>query len=81
MGQYPNARFQKRVRALAEPLGFHVIDPLPLMSEHRKPELFIPYDRNHPSAEGHALIAQAIAEYLDEHQMVAPRPCTRDEAV
>ncbi len=61
---------------MTEPLGFHVIDPLPLMSENRKPELFIPYDRNHPSAEGHALIGQAIAEYLDAHRMVAPRQAT-----
>jgi lysophospholipase L1-like esterase len=72
MGQYPNASFQERVRSLAAPLKFEVIDPLPLMSANRKPELFIPYDRNHPSAEGHALIAQAIAEYVDEHKMVTP---------
>ena len=72
MGQFLNAKYQSRVRAMVEPLGFHVIDPLPLMSEHRKPELFIPYDRNHPSAEGHALIAQAIARYLAEHKLVTP---------
>jgi lysophospholipase L1-like esterase len=74
MGEYLSAKYQSRVRAMAGPLSFHVIDPLPLMSEHRKPELFIPYDRNHPSAEGHALIAQAILRYLDEHQMVTPAP-------
>jgi lysophospholipase L1-like esterase len=74
LGQYANASFQKKVRSLATPLRFDVIDPLPLMSEHRTRELFIPYDRNHPSAVGHALIAQAIAQYLDGHQLVAPAP-------
>jgi lysophospholipase L1-like esterase len=72
MGQYANAKYQSKVRALAEPLGFQVIDPLPLMSSQRamKQDLFIPYDRNHPSAAGHRLIAQAILKYLDEHRMV-----------
>ena len=63
---------------MAEPLGFHVIDPLPLMSEHRKPELFIPYDRNHPSAEGHALIAQAIASTSTSTRW--SRPPSRSDA-
>jgi phospholipase/lecithinase/hemolysin len=30
--------------------------------------LFIPYDRNHPSAAGHRVIAQAIMEYFNQHQ-------------
>ena len=72
MGQYPHAKYQSRVRDIVAPLGFQVIDPLPLMTENRKPELFIPYDRNHPSVEGHALIARAILRYLDEHRMVPP---------
>ena len=72
MGQYPHARYQTKVRDLVGPLGFQVIDPLPMMTEHRKSELFIPYDRNHPSVAGHALIAQAILRHLDEHRMVAP---------
>jgi hypothetical protein len=33
--------------------------------------LFIPYDRNHPSALGHRLIAQVIAEYVDTHSGLA----------
>jgi len=74
MGQYPNASFQKRVRSLVEPLRFDVIDPLPLMAEHRTEikDLFIPYDRNHPTASGHELIAQAILRYLDQHSIVPP---------
>ena len=76
MGQYPDADFQKKVSSLAQPLGFRVIDPLPLLIEHRSgsSDLYIPYDRNHPSAPGHAVIAEAIARYLDEHQMIAPTP-------
>jgi hypothetical protein len=72
MGQYPHAKYQSRLRDIVAPLGLAVIDPLPLMTANRKPELFIPYDRNHPSVEGHALIAQAIFGYLDEHRMVPP---------
>jgi len=72
MGQYSHSKYQSRVRAIVAPLGFHVIDPLPLMIENGKPDLFIPYDRNHPSAGGHELIARAILRYLDEHRMVPP---------
>jgi lysophospholipase L1-like esterase len=72
MGQYSHAIYQSRVHDIVAPLGFQFIDPLPLMTENRKPELFIPYDRNHPSVEGHALLARAIFRYLDEHQMVPP---------
>jgi lysophospholipase L1-like esterase len=72
MGQYSHPKYQSRVRDIVAPLGFHVIDPLSLMTENGKPDLFIPYDRNHPSAEGHELIARAIFRYLDEHRMVPP---------
>ena len=72
MGQYLNARYQRKLHSLAEPLGFEVIDPLPVMSEQRaKDDLFIPYDRNHPSARGHALIAEAIARHLGEGDRLA----------
>jgi lysophospholipase L1-like esterase len=68
MGQYPHAKYQSRVRAIVEPLGFTVIDPLPVMAESKtKGELYIPYDRNHPSAFGHRLIAETISQYLDDH--------------
>jgi lysophospholipase L1-like esterase len=72
-GENPNRSYQSRVRAIGAPLGFHVIDPLPMMtaSQARKVDLFIPYDRNHPSAEGHALIAQAIVRDLDQNGIVA----------
>lgn len=72
MGQYPHAKYQTRVRAIVEPLGFPVIDPLPVLIENRNTgDLFIPYDRNHPSALGHRLIAQVIAEYVDTHSGLA----------
>jgi lysophospholipase L1-like esterase len=71
-GLYPNSEYQKRIRSLADRLGLFVIDPLPSLvaSSLRKPSLFIPYDRNHPSPAGHRLIAQSIATYLDGHRDV-----------
>jgi lysophospholipase L1-like esterase len=69
MGVYPNARYQSRVRAIANELGFVVIDPLPALAKSRAnvDALFIPYDRNHPSAAGHRVLAQTIAEHLDQN--------------
>jgi hypothetical protein len=68
-GQYPDAKYQSRIRAIAEQLGFFVVDPLPSLvaSGKRTSDLFIPYDRNHPSAEGHRVIGEAIFEYLKRH--------------
>jgi len=75
LGQYLTANYQTRVRAIAQPLGFFVIDPLPTLVASRtsKDALFIPYDRNHPSAAGHRLIAETIFHYLEEHGPPAPR--------
>lgn len=74
MGVYPHARFQSRLRAIAEQLGFSVIDPLPALAKSAADigALFIPYDRNHPSAAGHRVLAESIAEYLDHHGAVGP---------
>jgi len=73
-GLYPDSDYQKRIRGLADRLGLFVIDPLPSLvaSSLKKPSLFIPYDRNHPSPAGHRLIAQSIATYLDGHKEVMP---------
>jgi len=70
MGVYSDAHYQNRVRAIAEQLGFFVIDPLPALAQSntKSDALFIPYDRNHPSTAGHRVIARAIAEYLDQHE-------------
>jgi lysophospholipase L1-like esterase len=74
MGVYPNASYQSRVRAIAGELGFHVIDPLPaLVESHGQIDaLFIPYDRNHPSALGHRVLAQSIVQQLEEQHALAP---------
>jgi lysophospholipase L1-like esterase len=65
-GQFPNARYQVRVRQIAEPLAFQVIDPLPRLAAQADTgqNLFIAYDRNHPSAAGHRIIADAIVDAL-----------------
>jgi lysophospholipase L1-like esterase len=69
MHDYPNAEYQTKIKQLGEQCGFFVIDPLERLCEHRSriDELFVRYDRNHPSALGHDLIAQTIAEYFAEH--------------
>ena len=73
-GEFQSTRYLDTIRSLAEPRGFHVIDPVPLMRERAtaRHELYIPYDRNHPSAEGHALIAEAIHRHLTGHGLVTP---------
>src|SRR6266550_2974486 len=70
MGVYANAHYQSRLRAMADRLGFFVIDPLPALakSSPSTDALFIPYDRNHPSAAGHRIVAQTIVDYLDRHE-------------
>jgi lysophospholipase L1-like esterase len=61
-GQFPDSQYLVRMRGIAERLGFFVVDPLPRLA-HRDPkdQLYIPYDRIHPSALGHRIIADAIA--------------------
>jgi lysophospholipase L1-like esterase len=66
VGQYPSAKYQTRIQAIADRLGFFVVDPLPALVAARsgRQALFIPYDRNHPSAVGHRVIAGVIADDL-----------------
>ena len=73
-GAYPNAQYQNRVRAIAERMGFFVIDPLPALSASgvAAAALYVPYDRNHPSAEGHRVIAQAVFGDLERHGAFEP---------
>jgi len=61
-GQYESAAYVNRLRALVTPFGFDVIDPVPAMRDSgiRGDRLYVPYDRNHPNAAGHRLIARAI---------------------
>jgi len=75
VGLYPHARYQDRIRSIAEPLGFFVIDPLPALASSRvkKDRLYVAYDRNHPSGAGHALIAQVIVDELSRnHRVITP---------
>ena len=73
LGQYPNAQYQTRIRSIAQPLGFFVVDPLQSLaaSRTRADALFIPYDRNHPSAAGHHVIGEAIFHYIEQHEPFA----------
>jgi lysophospholipase L1-like esterase len=77
-GEAQSTAYRDRLRTLADAHAFHTIDPVPVMRERADDgrRLYIPYDRNHPSAEGHALIAQAIYRSLLESGLIAaaPRP-------
>jgi lysophospholipase L1-like esterase len=84
VGLYPHARYQDRVRSLAEASGFFVIDPLPALvaSDVKKDRLYVPYDRNHPSAAGHRVIAQAIVDDLSRnHRLNVQARFARQEGV
>jgi lysophospholipase L1-like esterase len=73
LGQYPAARYQTRIRSIAESLDFFVIDPLPSLAARKAQTdaLFIPYDRNHPSAAGHRIIGEAIFQDLARREPFA----------
>ena len=65
-GQYPGSAYISQLRAVADPVGFRVIDPIPTMMAKRtdKDGLYIAYDRNHPDAQGHLAIAEAIVSQI-----------------
>jgi lysophospholipase L1-like esterase len=65
-GQYQNAHYQTRLGEIGARLGFPLIDPLPSLVTHKNDvaDLYIAYDRNHPTAAGHRLIAQAVFDQL-----------------
>ena len=85
LGLYSDSGYQQRLRRLATGLGLFVIDPLPLLkaSSRTQGSLFIPYDRNHPSAAGHRLIAQTIVDFFNQHEelVLIPRRLARTEPV
>jgi lysophospholipase L1-like esterase len=65
-GQYPGSAYVSQLHAVADPAGFSVIDPIPTMTAKRtdKDGLYIAYDRNHPDAQGHLAIAEAIVSQI-----------------
>jgi lysophospholipase L1-like esterase len=65
-GQFPGSPYLSQLHAVADPVGFPVIDPIPAMTAKRtsKDDLYIPYDRNHPNAQGHLAIAEAIVAQI-----------------
>jgi hypothetical protein len=67
---YPSARYQSRAKDVGNRLGLFVIDPLPRFVDYRAKagSLFIPYDRHHPSANGHSLIGEVVADYLQQQE-------------
>jgi lysophospholipase L1-like esterase len=67
-GQYPGSAYISQLHAVADPVGFPVIDPIPTMTARRadKDGLYIAYDRNHPDAQGHLAIAEAIVSRIQD---------------
>jgi len=76
VGMYPTANYQRRLQALAAAHGFFFVDPLPRMvaAPGNKDHLYIPYDRNHPTAAGHRLIAETIADDPTLNELVSGKP-------
>lgn len=57
-----------QVRGAAEAQGFHVIDMLEPFSEFDPGDLCLARKDPHPNALGHRLIAEAIADYIEQNQ-------------
>jgi lysophospholipase L1-like esterase len=76
IGLYPSANYQRRLQTLAAARGFFFVDPLPRMiaAPGNKEHLYVPYDRNHPTAAGHRLIAEAIADDPTLNGLVSGKP-------
>jgi lysophospholipase L1-like esterase len=67
-GQFSSGPYLSQIHAVADPAGVPVIDPIPAMIAKRtsKDDLYIPYDRNHPNAQGHRAIAEAIVAKIQD---------------
>jgi len=80
VGLYPTANYQRRLGSLAASHGFFFVDPLPRMmtTSEKKDSLYIPYDRNHPTAAGHRLIGQTIAENPALNQLLTHGKATQE---
>ena len=75
-GQYPGTAYVSQLHAVADPVGFPVIDPVPAMMAKRsdKDGLYIAYDRNHPDALGHLAIAEAIVAQIQDRILRVSNP-------
>lgn len=64
---YPNSSYPARLQELAARYGIPMLDLDPAFRQaYRGHEsLFIPYDGDHPNAEGHAIAAREIAHYVE----------------
>jgi lysophospholipase L1-like esterase len=71
-GDYPAAQIQSKISEIAQRIDYFVIDPLPKLREHRSQvdKLYIAYDRHHPTAQGHQIIAEEIAEVLKTRDLL-----------
>ena len=79
-GQYSGAAYERRLRDIAQRLGFLFIDPLPALTARSKSaELYVPYDRNHENAAGHQVIAGAILDSLVDNNALQPEPGTASD--
>jgi lysophospholipase L1-like esterase len=72
--------FRDRAADAAARAGLGIIDAFePFLEAESLEPLYIPYDRDHPTARGYALIAGVVAQALTDH-LTEPMPPVEDEA-
>jgi lysophospholipase L1-like esterase len=62
----------QRLLAFAERQGIPLLDLLPVLREHRQERLYWDGDGEHWEPRGHAVVAEATADFLVQHGLVEP---------
>ncbi len=77
----PPTIMQRRISAMARRAGLRAIDLLPAMraayAEHH--DLYLPWDPEHLSVRGHAVVAGVLYRYLIDEGLIPPPPPLRTE--
>ncbi len=68
----PATHMQQRIAAMAERAGLRTLDLLPALrqayAEHQ--DLYIPWDNEHFTPQGHKVVAEALQRYLEQEGLV-----------
>ena len=66
--EYPFMDVNRKLVAVAEANGIEYLDYLPAVAKEDPPSLWVTAPDPHPSIKAHALMAQALADYLSAHR-------------